>query len=102
VWRLLTYSETASVGGLFRSNCCHRHAVALYIAHYNLCRIHEALRATPAMGLGIAVRVWTIGDLLDAALATQPIDPIVTAPDRRKRFPVIEGGGSDSVKRNRL
>ncbi|MDI1343958.1 MAG: hypothetical protein PSV22_07675 [Pseudolabrys sp.] len=36
--------------------------------------------------------VWTIGDLLDAALATQPIDPIVTAPDRRKRFTVIDGG----------
>lgn len=39
-----------------------------------------------------AERVWTIGELLDAALATQPIDPIVTAPDRRKRFTVIEGG----------
>jgi len=36
--------------------------------------------------------VWTIGDLLDAAMATQPIDPIVTAPDQRKRFRVIDGG----------
>ncbi len=70
----------------------HCAAVSLYVAHYNLCRVHEALRATPAMGLGVADRVWTIGDLLDAALATQPIDPIVTAPDRRKRFTVIQGG----------
>ncbi len=70
----------------------HCAAVSLYVAHYNLCRVHEALRATPGMALGIAERVWTIGDLLDAALATQPIDPIVTAPDRRKRFTVIEGG----------
>ena len=70
----------------------HCAAVALYVAHYNLCRVHEALRATPGMGLGIADRVWTIGDLLDAALATQPIDPVVTAPDRRKRFTVIQGG----------
>jgi hypothetical protein len=31
-------------------------------------------------------------DLLDAAMATQPIDPVVTAPDRRKPFKVIEGG----------
>jgi hypothetical protein len=62
------------------------------VAHYNLCRVHEALRTSPAVPLGIADRVWTIGDLLDAALATQPIDPVVIAPDRRKRFRVIEGG----------
>lgn len=47
------------------------------------------------MALGIAERVWTIGDLVDAALATQPIKPETTAPDRRKRFTVIEGGQKD-------
>jgi hypothetical protein len=70
----------------------HCAAVSLYVAHYNLCRVHESLRSTPAMALGIADRVWTIGDLLDAALATQPITPKTTAPDRRKRFRVIERG----------
>ena len=70
----------------------HAMAVSLYVAHYNLCRVHESMRTTPAVALGIADRVWTIGDLLDAALATQPIDPVVSAPDRRKRFRVIEGG----------
>jgi IS1 family transposase len=70
----------------------HCAAVSLYVAHYNLCRVHESLRSTPAMALGIVERVWTIGDLLDAALATQPIEPATTAPDRRKRFTVIEGG----------
>jgi IS1 family transposase len=70
----------------------HCAAVSLYVAHYNLCRVHESLKSTPAMALGIAERVWTIGDLLDAALATQPITPVTTAPDRRKRFRVIEGG----------
>ena len=44
------------------------------------------------MALGVADRVWTIGDLLDAALATQPITPETTAPYRRKRFKVIDGG----------
>ena len=70
----------------------HCAAVSLYVAYYNLCRVHESLRSTPAMALGIADRVWTIGNLLDAAMATQPITPETTAPDRRKRFQVIEGG----------
>jgi hypothetical protein len=54
--------------------------------------VHESLRSTPAMALGITDHVWSVGELLDAAIATQPIDPIVTAPDRRKRFRVIKGG----------
>jgi hypothetical protein len=29
-------------------------AVALYVAHYNLCRVHEALCTTPAKALGVA------------------------------------------------
>jgi IS1 family transposase len=70
----------------------HCAAVSLYVAHYNLCRVHESLKQTPAMALGIADRVWTISELLDAALATQPITPVTTAPDRRKQFRVIEGG----------
>ena len=61
----------------------------LYPLHFEieiyLCRVHEALRSTPAMALGIAERVWKIDDLLDAALAIQPIEPQTTAPDRRRR-----------------
>jgi IS1 family transposase len=70
----------------------HVAAVALYVAHYNLCRFHEALKATPAKALGVTDRVWTIGELIDAALATQSIAPTPTAPDRRRAFRVIEGG----------
>ena len=40
----------------------HAAAVALYVAHYNLCRVHEALRITPTMQLGVTNRIWTIGD----------------------------------------
>lgn len=70
----------------------HVAAVALYVAHYNLCRVHEALKATPAKALGVVDRTWAIGELIDAALATQPITPIPTAPERRKLFTVIKGG----------
>jgi IS1 family transposase len=70
----------------------HCAAISLYVAHYNLCRVHETLRTSPAVQLGITDRPWSLGDLIDAALATQPIDPVVTAPQRRKRFRVIDGG----------
>ena len=73
----------------------HAAAVSLYVAHYNLCRVHESLRTSPAVAQGIADRVWSVGDLLDAALATQPIAPVVTAPDRRRRFQVIDGDRRD-------
>jgi hypothetical protein len=65
--------------------------VSLYVAHFNLCRVHETLRTTPAIAIGVADRVWSIGALLDGALATQPIDPLISPPDRRRRFRVIEG-----------
>jgi len=45
----------------------HYAAVALYVSHYNLCRVHEALRITPAMQLGITDHVWSIGELVHAA-----------------------------------
>ena len=70
----------------------HVAAVALYVAHYNLCRTHEALRTTPAKALGVTDRAWTIAQLVDAALATQPIAPVPSAPDRRKLFRVVKGG----------
>jgi IS1 family transposase len=70
----------------------HAAAVSLYVAHYNFCRVHESLRTTPAVAQHVTDHVWSVGELLDAALATQPIDPLVTAPDRRRRFEVIEGG----------
>jgi IS1 family transposase len=70
----------------------HAAAVSLHIAFYNLCRVHEALRTTPAVALGIADRVWSVGDLIDAALATLPVEPTTTAPQRRRRLRVIEGG----------
>lgn len=69
----------------------HAASVSLYVAHYNLCRPHESLRQTPAMALGITDHVWSIGELIDAALA----DGTPKAPqprDRRGSFRLIEGG----------
>jgi hypothetical protein len=44
------------------------HAVALHFMHCNFCRIHQTLRVTPAMQVGIASHVWSseeIAGLLD-------------------------------------
>jgi hypothetical protein len=66
----------------------HAAAVSLYVAHYNLCRVHEALRTTPAVALGVADRIWTIGDLIDAVLPLEPNRPVRIAPN----FTAIDGG----------
>ena len=38
----------------------HLWAIALHYMHYNFCRIHQTLRATPAIEAGIADHVWLI------------------------------------------
>jgi hypothetical protein len=70
----------------------HEAAVALYVAHYNFCRVHETLRVTPAMQLGVTDHIWTIGELVEAAL-----DGVVSEPVGRKvgSFSVIDGGRKD-------
>jgi hypothetical protein len=91
----LELDEAWSFVGKKQKIDCHVAAVSLHVAFYNLCRSHEALRTTPAVALGVADRVWSIGDLIDAALVTQPQAPETTAPDRRRRLRVIEGGKTD-------
>lgn len=70
----------------------HAAAVSLYVTHYNLCRVHEALRTTPGVALGISDRVWSIGDLLDATLQLATLDNPRAAASRRLAFTVIDGG----------
>lgn len=42
----------------------HAHAVALYFAYYNFCRVHQTLRITPAMQAGLTDHVWTLQELV--------------------------------------
>jgi IS1 family transposase len=39
-------------------------AVALHFAHYNLVRIHQTLRVTPAMEAGVTDRLWSVKDIV--------------------------------------
>lgn len=64
----------------------HKAAVALYVAHYNFCRVHETTKITPSMGLGVTDHIWTVGELIEAATGLQPEGRTVG------RFRVIDGG----------
>ncbi len=43
-------------------------AVALHFAHYNFVRVHQTLRTTPAMAAGVSDRLWSIEELIGAAI----------------------------------
>ena len=64
-------------------------AIALYVTHYNFCRIHEAIRITPAMQLGITDHVWSVSEMLAAALDGVIQDKVKTT---LAGFRVIQGG----------
>ena len=42
----------------------HAAMVALYFMYYNLARIHQTLRVTPAMEAGISDHVWSIEEIV--------------------------------------
>jgi len=42
-------------------------SVAILMAHYNFCRVHQTLRVTPAMEAGLTDHVWSVRELLTAA-----------------------------------
>ena len=42
----------------------HRAALALQLAHYNLCWMHASIRMTPAMKAGVVGRPWKLEELL--------------------------------------
>ncbi len=41
--------------------------IALYVCHYNYCRVHNSLKGTPAMAARIAGHPWTLEELLHNA-----------------------------------
>ena len=78
----------------------HRAAIALQIAAYNWTRVHETLRVTPAMELGLTDHIWSVAELMEGAQATPleapPLeDPtgLFYRPGRRPfKLRVIRGG----------
>ena len=50
----------------------HIHALALYFAFYNFCRIHKTLKVTPAMAAGVSDKLWTLEDIAERIEARRP------------------------------
>ena len=42
----------------------HAAAVALYVMYYNVGRVHQTLRVTPAMEAGVSNHVWSIEEIV--------------------------------------
>jgi len=60
---------TRLTNGFSKKRVNHAAAVCLHFAHYNLVRMHKTLRMTPALKHGIVDHVWTVEELVDAALS---------------------------------
>jgi IS1 family transposase len=74
-----------------------RAAVALHFAHYNLCRVHQTLRVTPAMEAGVTDRVWSLDELVTAALDAPepaPLAPPEAPPSTKPTAPSAPPGSA--------
>jgi IS1 family transposase len=107
--RMASRRFTRLTNGYSKKLANHRAAVALWIAFYNFCRVHETLRCTPAMELGITDHIWSVAELITEALGTPetpkpgPQSAPTTLRPWRKPFRglrVIQGG-KPSPKRER-
>jgi IS1 family transposase len=75
--RMSTRRFTRLTNGFSKKLENHVHALALYFAFYNFCRIHKTLRVTPAMAGGITDRLWSLEDIVAR------IDRMAPAPTKR-------------------
>jgi hypothetical protein len=55
---------TRLTNGFSKKWAHHNAALALFFAYYNFCRIHRALRVTPAMESKLTDHVWEIKNLI--------------------------------------
>jgi IS1 family transposase len=66
--RLFNRRYTRLTMGFSKTLENHRHALALFIFHFNFCRIHSAHKQTPAMAAKIENHQWTIEEFLTATI----------------------------------
>ena len=55
-------------------------AIALHFVFYNFCRIHKALRKSPAMAAGVSHRLWSLEHEVDKIDEAAPAPPSHARP----------------------
>ncbi|HVY87984.1 MAG TPA: IS1 family transposase [Hyphomonadaceae bacterium] len=78
--RMMNRRFTRLTNAFSKKFTSHVHALGLYFAFYNFCRIHKSLRVTPAMAAGITDKLWTMKDIVALVDARAP------KPGRRKPY----------------
>jgi len=71
----------------------HRASISAYVGFFNFCRVHMALRVTPAMQSGITDHVWSAEEFVAACLSEpegeapspQPLTPRPGAPGASRK-----------------
>jgi hypothetical protein len=62
----------------------HIHAIALYSAFDNFCRIHKTLRLSPAMAAGVTDQHWSLEDVIAKIDELAP-NPKLRGPYKRRQ-----------------
>ena len=70
----------------------HEAMINLHFVHYNLCRVHQTLRVTPAMEAGVTQHVWTVEELVGILEAKEAA---VIGTEENKRGPYRKAADSD-------
>jgi hypothetical protein len=55
---------TRLTNGFSKKVANHRAAIALHYFYYSFARIHQTLRCTPAMEVGVADQVWSLEEVI--------------------------------------
>ena len=50
--------------GFSKKAANHAYSVAIHFMHYNFVRIHQTLRVTPAMAVGVTQTLWSLTDMV--------------------------------------
>ena len=76
-----------------RNHCA---AVSLFVSHFNWCRVHQSIGATPAMAMELADHPWSVAELMEEVLGAgdTPERPETSSPSRGQRtgLRLIKGG----------
>ena len=70
----------------------HEAMTNLHFTYYNLCRVHQTLKVTPAMEAGVTDTVWTVEDLVGLLEAKEAA---IIGTEENKRGPYKKGQNSD-------